>query len=67
MFTFSVFVDSDVDPVNMFLLYRSKLDERCDKLWQKPKQGIVNYIDLTWYESRVVGHGSSREVHEASV
>ena len=48
--------DTEIDPVAMFLVYKSKLDSRCDKLWQKPHQGTVNYIDETWYEGRVVGH-----------
>ena len=40
----------------MFLLYKSKLNPTSDRLWQRPRQGNINYIDETWYEQRHVGH-----------
>ena len=40
----------------MFKLYLSKLNIRCQKLWQWGHQGYVHYNDNEWYESRPVGH-----------
>ena len=42
-------------PVNLYSLYVSKLNPRCTKLWQKPRQGYIHYNDLEWYEARPVG------------
>ena len=38
-----------------FKLYTSKLNKNCDDLWQKPRQGLINYINENWYENRIVG------------
>ena len=43
-------------PVSLYELYISKLNPKSDKLWQKPRQGEVFYIDSEWYEARPVGH-----------
>ena len=42
----------------MYKLYVSKLNPNCDYLWQKPRQGRVNYIDSEWFEARRVGHNT---------
>ena len=49
------FVDCVNCPVTIFELYLSKLDPRCNYLWQRPKQK-VNYVDTTWFEARRIGH-----------
>ena len=43
-------------PVNMYEFFYSKLNPACDKLWQKPRRGIIHYNDETWFEPRVMGH-----------
>ena len=40
----------------MFNLYTSKLNKKCDRLWQRPRQGYVHYNDEEWFEARPVGH-----------
>ena len=40
----------------MYELYISKLNKQSTRLWQKPKQGEIFYIDEEWYEKRHVGH-----------
>ena len=40
----------------MYVLYTSKLNKNNNRLWQKARQGYVNYIDETWFENRTVGH-----------
>ena len=42
-------------PVQLFKLYISKLHPDSQSLWQRPRQGKVNYIDEEWYERRPVG------------
>ena len=42
-------------PVQMFKLYRSKLHPGNNLLWQRPRQGNINYIDTEWFETRAVG------------
>ena len=42
-------------PVATYQLYTSKLDPRCDYIWQKPKENVT-YSDPVWYEPRRVGH-----------
>ena len=39
----------------MFKLYISKLNPESDFLWQRPRQGRVNYINSEWFERRPVG------------
>ncbi len=45
-------------PVKIYKLYTSKLDPRCDSLWQKPRRicGSITYHEPTWYEQCPVGH-----------
>ena len=38
----------------LFKLYKSKLSNKIDSLWQKPRSGYINYIDNDWYEGRIV-------------
>ena len=40
----------------MFQLYNSKLNKKSNRLWQKPHQGSIFYLDEYWYESRHIGH-----------
>ena len=51
-----VFSGSQTCPVDMYLLYKSKLHPGSNRLWQRPRQGTINYIDENWYEQRHVGH-----------
>ena len=39
----------------LFKLYMSKLHPEISSLWQKPRDGDVNYADPVWYERRNVG------------
>ena len=39
----------------LFKLYLSKLNTKINALWQKPRQGTVNYCDPDWFEPRVIG------------
>ena len=32
------------------------MNDKLDKLWQKPRQGQIFYLDEEWYEPRPVGH-----------
>ena len=52
---YALFTDPGSCPVQLFKLYLDKLNPECDALWQKPRQGFVNYSDPTWYEARLVG------------
>ena len=40
----------------MFQFYISKLNKKTNRLWQKPHQGTIFYVDEYWYEGRHVGH-----------
>ena len=40
----------------MFKLYKSKLNEDVQYLWQKPKTGNIHYTDEIWYDKQRVGH-----------
>ena len=42
-------------PVQMFKLYLNKLHPDTQYLWQRPREGRINYIDTNWYEKRPVG------------
>ena len=46
--------DSDLCPVKLFQLYISKLNPKCDNLWQKPKVN-VKYTDEIWYDNVPIG------------
>ena len=43
-------------PVQLFKLYLSKLSSESDRLWQRPRTGLIGYCDVEWFEKRVVGH-----------
>ena len=40
--------------MQLFKLYLSKLNAKSDNLWQRPRQGRINYVDGGWYEGRPV-------------
>ena len=42
-------------PVATFKLYLDKLHPESNSLWQRARQGRINYIDQDWYERRPVG------------
>ena len=42
-------------PVQTWKLYTSRLNKASNYLWQKPKQGYINYVDEEWFEQRIVG------------
>lgn len=43
-------------PVAAFELYLSKLNPNDPRLWQKPRQGFIDYEDPEWYYAQPVGH-----------
>ena len=47
-------VGGDKCPVALFKLYLSKLNKRCPRLWQNPKQTFLEEEDV-WYENKPVG------------
>ena len=51
-----LFSDSDICPVAMFKLYKSKLNDDFNHLWQRPKQGKLHYTDPIWFDKQRVGH-----------
>ena len=52
-----LFTGSQICPLKMFELYISKLDSKCDYLWQKPRHlKSLSFEENTWYEPRPVGH-----------
>ena len=43
--------------MDLFDLYTSKLDKKCNFLWQKPStKAHLHYTDDTWYEACRLGH-----------
>lgn len=44
-------------PVDMFVLYTSKLNKSINHFWQRPKRGKLHYTDPIWYDKMRVGHG----------
>ncbi len=51
------FLGNPICPVKTFELCVSKLDPRCNSLWQKPRHlKSLLYADAPWYEPRPVGH-----------
>ena len=53
--TYYVIPDDTTCPVMLFKLYLSKLHSEISSLWQKPREGHINYIDEFWFERRNVG------------
>ena len=51
-----IFSESDLCPVMMFKLYKSKLNKDLQYLWQCPKSGKIHYTDEVWYDRQCVGH-----------
>ena len=51
---FSVILDSDICPVNAYLLMKEKLNPNLDDLFQRPKKVIKNF-DEEWYDAVPVG------------
>ena len=43
-------------PIAAYKLYIDKLDKKSNKLWQKPRQGQLHWMDSSWYKPRNVGH-----------
>ncbi len=43
-------------PVAAFELYLEKLNPNCEKLWQKSRKNVVNFIDPEWYYRIPMGH-----------
>ena len=41
--------------MQVWKLYTSKLSNKINNLWQKPRSGKIFYDDPEWYEGRVVG------------
>ena len=62
---YSVLLGSPICPVDMHILYKSKLNAKSDRLWQKGKQGILHYNDEEWYESRNIGHNPLQRLMQA--
>ena len=39
----------------MFKLYKSKINNDLDYLWQRPNTGKIHYTDPVWYDKQRVG------------
>lgn len=46
--------DNDLCPVALYELYLSKLNPKCDRLWQYSRESFVQE-DLVWYQNKPVG------------
>ena len=49
------FSEGNLDPLVAYKFYKSKLNADVPCLWQRPKTGLINYSDETWFEPRIVG------------
>ena len=58
---FNLFSDSDICPVSLFRLYRSKLNEKRTDLWQRPKKK-VQFEDPVWLDGAVLGHDPLNDI-----
>ena len=54
-FVYSFTVGSEICPVWIFKLYISKLNDKRNELWQRPKANINNGHAPEWYNNQVIG------------
>ena len=51
----TLILETTLCPIQVWKLYTSKLSNKINNLWQKPRSGKVFYDDKEWFEGRVVG------------
>ena len=51
----NVISETTLCPMQVWKIYISKLSNKIDNLWQKPRSGKIFYDDPEWFEGRVVG------------
>ena len=53
--------------MQIFKLYTSKLNPKCDSLWQKARSITLHYNEPIWFEPRVVGHDTLERFMKLSI